>query len=122
MEIEQANASLRDSLAGRISAVSNVQKSQSIDKSVSDAASSYKPPKKSKNVDTTKEFVDTINYNLNSASAGFQIIMTESKDHKWFQQKVNEEMRVNAKYGVLRKWDINPNTFANTQLTAQDLA
>lgn len=48
--------------------------------------------------------------------------MTESKDHKWFQQKVNEEMRVNAKYGVLSKWDINPNTFANTQLTAQDLA
>ena len=48
--------------------------------------------------------------------------MTESKDHKWFQQKVNEEMRVNAKYGVLKKWDINPNTFANTHLTAQDLA
>ena len=66
--------------------------------------------------------MDTINYNLNSASAGFQIVMTESKDHKWFQQKVNEEMRVNAKYGVLKKWDINPNTFANTQLTKTDLA
>ena len=61
-------------------------------------AASYKPPPK-KTVDTTKEFVDTINYNLNSASAGFQIVMTESKDHRWFQQKINEQQRLNAKYG-----------------------
>ena len=48
--------------------------------------------------------------------------MQESKDHRWFQKKINEEKRLNAKYGDINKWQVAPNTFANTHLSKEELA
>jgi len=39
-----------------------------------------------KPVDTTKEFLNTINDQLHNSGAGIQIIMEESKNAQWFQK------------------------------------
>ena len=80
------NKSLRDSLAGKLiqnksslgglnasRSIDKSKKSVSIDKSLRETHSSVSPlpPSVAKNVDTTKEFVDTVNYNLNSSNTGF---------------------------------------------------
>lgn len=59
------------------------KRSQTIDK-VS-TVKSLVPNPATRGVDTTKEFVDTINYNLNSSNTGFQVIMSEQKDPRKFQ-------------------------------------
>ena len=83
-EVAAMNKSLRDSLAGKMVVKQNsigglgMSKSRSIDKSkqstsINKSLSSVSPlpPAVAKNVDTTKEFVDTVNYNLNSSNTGF---------------------------------------------------
>ena len=63
-EVLDANKSLKDSMHGRTS--------QGV---LSDNSSPNRKP-----VDTTKEFINTINDQLHTTGAGIQIIMQESKD------------------------------------------
>ena len=81
-EVAAMNKSLRDSLAGKMvlkqNSIGGLSKSRSIDKSkqstsINKSLSSVSPlpPAVAKNVDTTKEFVDTVNYNLNNSNTGF---------------------------------------------------
>ena len=64
-------------------------------------------------VDTTKQFIETINETLHGSGAGIQIIMEESKDAQWFKQKQRDmEKHSGKQYGNMRKWQVAPKTFA----------
>lgn len=88
------------------------QMSQGTRSVISDGLSSAK---KQRPVDTTEEFVNTINDQLHTAGAGIQIIMQESKDAQWFKKKQRDEEKINKMYNKVRKWEVAPETFTNTE-------
>jgi len=66
-------------------------------------------------VNTTEEFVNTINDQLHTSGAGIQIIMQESKDAQWFKKKQKDQEKVNKLYDKVRKWQVAPDTFTATE-------
>ena len=121
-EVMDANQSLKESLQGKSQPSKNTLKQLSGDPTMKtittgadDKSSTGKP------VDTAKEFLSTINDQLHTAGAGIQIIMEESKNARWFNQKQKDQQRINKQYAHVRKWEVAPKTFAETQLDAKTL-
>ena len=81
-EVIEANKSLKDSLLGRGSKGSQMTMAKALSGDMSAGGKSSTKP-----VDTTKEFLNTINDQLHMSGAGIQIIMQESKDAQWFAAK-----------------------------------
>lgn len=48
--------------------------------------------------------------------------MEESKDARWFSKKAADEKKANKQYGKVRKWQIAPKTFEQTELNAEELS
>lgn len=48
--------------------------------------------------------------------------MEESKDIKWFSRKAADENKANTQYGKVRKWEVAPRTFEQTDLNAEELS
>ena len=126
-EVIDANKSLKASLLGKSTTSKITLTQQSGDPSASKQAIddkssmvSGKKPKKGP-VDTQKEFLTTINDQLHTAGAGIQIIMEESKNAKWFLQRAKDQARLNKQYGHVRKWEVAPKTFEQTQLDAETI-
>ena len=47
--------------------------------------------------------------------------MEESKDAQWFQKKTDDEAKRNKQFDRLRKWQVAPKTFDQTELKAEEL-
>ena len=60
------------------------------------------------------------------AGAGIQIVMQESNDVNWFQKKVKDAQAAQPgtkgeAYNKMKKWQVAPKTFAETNLDANEL-
>ena len=60
------------------------------------------------------------------AGAGIQIVMQESNDVNWFQKKVKDAYVAQPgtkgeAYNKMKKWQVAPKTFAETNLDANEL-